>query len=73
MGVQAPAERAAAAAAYAAEAAGSACLELHQMSGAIVFTREYDLHIWTLRLQALRLELGGARSHSLDLARARWG
>jgi alkylation response protein AidB-like acyl-CoA dehydrogenase len=69
----APAERAAAAATYAAEAAGSAGIELHQMSGAIGFTREYDLHIWTLRLQALRLELGGARRHSLHLARARWG
>ncbi len=69
----ASAERAAAAATYAAEAAGQACIELHQMTGAIGFTREYDLHIWSMRLQALRLEMGGARRHALALAGARWG
>lgn len=69
----APAQSAAAAATYAADAAGEAGLQLHQMTGAIGFTREYDLHIWTLRLQALRLEMGGARRHALDLADARWG
>jgi len=68
----APAEAAAAAAAYAAESAAKACVELHQMTGAIGFTREYDLHIWSLRLQALRLEMSGLRTHALALARARW-
>ena len=68
----APAEAAAAAAAYAAESAAKACVELHQMTGAIGFTREYDLHIWSLRLQALRLEMSGVRTHALALARARW-
>jgi len=65
-------ERAAAAAAYAAAAAGTVCAELHQMTGAIGFTREYDLHVWTLRLQTLRLELSGAGGHARALATARW-
>ena len=69
----APPERAASAAAYAATTAGFACAELHQMTGAIGFTREYDLHVWTLRLQALRLEMAGPRSHARALADARWG
>lgn len=65
----APADRAAAAAAYGAGAAGITCTELHQMTGAIGFTREYDLHIRSLRLQALRLEMGGPKSAARSLGR----
>lgn len=68
----ADAERAAAAATYATEGAARAGVELHQMTGAIGFTREYDLHIWSLRLQALRLEMGGTQRHASALAGARW-
>jgi hypothetical protein len=42
------------------------------MSGAIGFTREFDLHVWSMRLQALRQELGGTRTHRNALVDARW-
>jgi alkylation response protein AidB-like acyl-CoA dehydrogenase len=65
-------ESAAAAAGYASDVAQAAVWELHQLTGAISFTDEYDLHLYTLRLQALRTELGGASRHYQALARARW-
>ena len=68
----APAEGAAAAAAYAMSAADRIFIETHQLSGAIGFTREHDLHCWSMRLQALRLELGGVAGHRRALAEARW-
>lgn len=69
----APAEGVATAASFAVTAAGLVFAETHQLSGAIGFTREHDLHVWSMRLQALRLELGGARAHRRALAAARWG
>jgi alkylation response protein AidB-like acyl-CoA dehydrogenase len=69
---RAPAEAAAAAAAYAGSAAAELFAETHQLSGAMGFTREHDLHVWTLRLQALRLELGGTDAHRRALGEARW-
>jgi alkylation response protein AidB-like acyl-CoA dehydrogenase len=69
----APAEATATAAAYAASAATRVARETHQLSGAIGFTREYDLHVWTLRLNALSLELGGVSGHRRVLAALRWG
>jgi len=68
----APAEAAATAAAHAAAAAQRLFAETHQLSGAIGFTREHPLHVFSMRLQALRLELGGAPAHRLAAARARW-
>jgi len=68
----APAEAAATAAAYALDAAGHVFAETHQLSGAIGYTREHDLHVWSMRLRALRLELGGVSGHQLAVARARW-
>lgn len=65
-------ERAAAAAIMASEMAGQVQLELHQMSGAIGFTTEYDLHLYTMRLEALRVEAGGVNAHADVFARARW-
>jgi alkylation response protein AidB-like acyl-CoA dehydrogenase len=65
-------EPAAAAAAHALAAAGRVFEETHQLSGAIGYTREHDLHVWTMRLQALRAELGGVAEHRRALARARW-
>jgi alkylation response protein AidB-like acyl-CoA dehydrogenase len=69
----APAQMSALAAAYGLETAGQVFAETHQLSGAIGFTREHDLHVWTMRLQALRLELGGVPGHRRALAEARWG
>lgn len=65
-------EASAAGAAYAAEAAGRVFAETHQFSGAMGFTREHDLHVWSMRLQALRLELDGVAGHERALAEARW-
>ncbi|MBY8823920.1 acyl-CoA dehydrogenase [Sphingomonas colocasiae] len=66
------ADLAAAAALTACEAAQRAFQETHQLTGAMGFTIEYDLHLWTMRLQALRHEGGGPRAHARDLVRARW-
>jgi alkylation response protein AidB-like acyl-CoA dehydrogenase len=68
----APEEGAAVAAAYAAAAAKRVFDETHQFSGAMGFTREHDLHVWSMRLQALRLELGGVARHGSAAAEARW-
>ncbi len=70
---KAPAEGTATAAAYASAAATRVARETHQLSGAIGFTREYDLHVWTMRLHALSLELGGVGGHRRVLAALRWG
>src|SRR6185437_2507699 len=69
----APADLAAAAAITACQAAHRIFYELHQLTGAIGFTVEYDLHLFTTRLQALRLEMQGVRGHARDLVAARWG
>ncbi len=69
----APAEAAATAASYAMATAARVFLETHQLSGAIGYTREHDLHVFSMRLEALRLELGGVGGHRRALARARWG
>jgi alkylation response protein AidB-like acyl-CoA dehydrogenase len=68
----APAQGAAAAAAHALHAAGQVFHETHQFTGAMGFTREHDLHAWSMRLWALRLELDGVGGHRRALARARW-
>jgi alkylation response protein AidB-like acyl-CoA dehydrogenase len=68
----APAEAAATAAAYAAAAAGQVFAETHQLSGAMGFTRQHDLHVHSLRLQALRLEAGGEGAQRRAAAAARW-
>jgi alkylation response protein AidB-like acyl-CoA dehydrogenase len=68
----APAEAAALAAGYAGLAAQLLFNETHQLSGAIGYTREHPLHAHSMRLQALRLELGGVASHFRGAARARW-
>lgn len=68
----APAEAAATAAAYATAAAARVHAETHQLTGAMGFTREHDLHVFSMRLQALRLEAGGVGGHRIAAARARW-
>jgi alkylation response protein AidB-like acyl-CoA dehydrogenase len=69
----APAEAAACAAAFALTSAGRVHRETHQLSGAIGYTTEHALHVWSMRLQALRLELGGPGAQLRALARERWG
>jgi hypothetical protein len=68
----APAEQAATAVAHATTAAATLFAETHQLSGAMGFTREHALHVWSMRLVALRLEAGGPGAHRLSAARARW-
>jgi alkylation response protein AidB-like acyl-CoA dehydrogenase len=69
----ADAPRAAAAAAHATATAERVFAETHQLTGAMGYTREHVLHLWTMRLPVLRLELGGARAHRIAAAQARWG
>lgn len=68
----APAALAAGAAVAAAGAARLITQETHQLTGAMGFTLEYDLHVWSLRLQALRTEGGGIGRHAEALVGARW-
>jgi alkylation response protein AidB-like acyl-CoA dehydrogenase len=68
----APSAAAATAAAYATAAANQVFAETHQLTGAMGFTREHDLHVWSMRLQALRLEAGGVAAHRRAAAEARW-
>jgi len=65
-------EAAATAAAFALDAADQVFSEAHQMSGAIGFTREFDLHVWSMRLLALRQELGGVGGARRAIAASRW-
>jgi alkylation response protein AidB-like acyl-CoA dehydrogenase len=66
-------EAVAAAAAFALNAADQVFTETHQMSGAIGFTCEFNLHVWSMRLLALRQELDGVGGARRALVRARWG
>jgi alkylation response protein AidB-like acyl-CoA dehydrogenase len=53
--------------------AHTAIWELHQLSGAIGFTVEYDLQLFTMCMHALRLELDGVSGgHAQALADQRW-
>jgi alkylation response protein AidB-like acyl-CoA dehydrogenase len=70
--LEAPEEASATAAAHAVAAASQVFSDTHQFTGAMGFTREHDLHVWSMRLQALRLEAGGAAGHRRAIAQARW-
>jgi hypothetical protein len=65
-------ERAATAAAFAAEAGKLVFDECHQFHGALGLTAEYSLHLWTTRLHALRVEMGGLAYHRSRVALAHW-
>ena len=69
----APGEAAAVAASYAMRSAGQVFSETHQLSGAIGFTHEHDLHVYSMRLQALRMELGGGSRQTRAVSHTRWG
>jgi acyl-CoA dehydrogenase len=68
-GLAAPATRLAVAAAKsrAGEAAGAVARIVHQVHGAIGFTREHDLRLWTTRLWAWREEDGSDAEWNTDL------
>jgi alkylation response protein AidB-like acyl-CoA dehydrogenase len=56
-------DMAATAAAFATGACDQVFRECHQLHGAIGFTREFPLHLWTVRLLQLQRELGGPTAH----------
>jgi Acyl-CoA dehydrogenase, C-terminal domain len=69
----APAEAAAAALTQASTAAHRVFTDAHQFHGAMGFTTEHDLHLWTVRLPALTIEARSLGRPATALARARWG
>jgi alkylation response protein AidB-like acyl-CoA dehydrogenase len=69
----APQEQSAVAATLAVEATTRILQESHQQAGAIGLTLEFDLYLWSLRLQCLRVEAGGLAGHADALVRSRWG
>jgi len=42
------------------------------MHGAMGFTREYPLHVWTMQLPALQSELGGLSAHARLATQSRY-
>jgi alkylation response protein AidB-like acyl-CoA dehydrogenase len=69
----APPEAAAIACTHATAAAKHVVGETHQLTGAMGFTKEYALHVYTTRSQGLTLELGGLEAHSRSVSKSRWG
>lgn len=67
------AEAASAALTHALGAARQVFRATHQYTGALGFTTEYDLHLATMRLQALRVEATQAGRPAVALARQQWG
>jgi hypothetical protein len=47
-------------------------MDVHQLHGAMGFTTDYDLYLWSTRLAVARLELGGPAAHADALAAIRW-
>jgi len=70
---RAEAERSAAALTQALRSADRVFWDTHQFSGALGFATEYDLHLWTMRLPALRAEALAMGSSAAALTRRRWG
>jgi hypothetical protein len=68
----APAEAAAAALTQASAAAHRVFTDAHQFHGAMGFTTEHDLHLWTVRLPALTVEARALGRPATALARTRW-
>jgi hypothetical protein len=65
--------RASLAACYATSAIQDVFDAVHQVVGAIGFTTEFDLHLWSMRLPVLAAELGGPAAHASDAFRTRYG
>lgn len=58
--------------AYATRAAAQLAPELHQLAGARGFLHEFGLADYTMRIEALRIELGGVRRTSIRHADTAW-
>ena len=56
---------------YAGVTAATAAPELSQLCGARGFTLDFGLHVYTMRLEGLRLELGGRDRLAVELAATR--
>jgi alkylation response protein AidB-like acyl-CoA dehydrogenase len=54
--------------AWASDAYTRVCLDAHQAHGAIGFTKEYDLQLYTRRAKAAELAYGDTRHHTEMLA-----
>lgn len=65
-------EQGAAALVQALRAAERVFWDTHQFSGALGFATEYDLHLWTMRLMALRGEARSMGSPAMALTARRW-
>lgn len=59
------------AASYATSTAAALATELTQLCGARAFTHEFGLHVYTMRLEGLRLELGAPDRIAVELAATR--
>jgi alkylation response protein AidB-like acyl-CoA dehydrogenase len=68
----APTEAAAVAITYATTAARRIMQETHQFAGAMGFTKEFDLHLWTMRIPALVREAESVSSPARAVAESRW-
>jgi hypothetical protein len=68
----APTEAAAAALTHAVTAARRVMQETHQLTGAMGFTTEYDLHLWTMRIPALVREAEAMAAPGRAVAESRW-
>jgi alkylation response protein AidB-like acyl-CoA dehydrogenase len=68
----APAEAAAVAATFAINCAHRIMSDMHQFTGAIGFAKEYNLYLWSTRLEYLALESGGIQAHADALFDSRW-
>jgi alkylation response protein AidB-like acyl-CoA dehydrogenase len=68
----APAEAAAVALTHAIGAAKRIMQETHQLAGAMGFTKEFDLHLWTMRIPALVREAESVSSPARAVAESRW-
>lgn len=66
-------ERAAVASTYACDVAHRVFTDLHQFTGAMGFAKEYDLYLWSMKIQFLAQEAGGLQASSEALCDARWG
>jgi alkylation response protein AidB-like acyl-CoA dehydrogenase len=56
--------------AYLSEAYPRVCATAHQCHGAIGYTHEYDLHLWTRRATGQRLAFGDTKLHQKTLTDA---
>lgn len=69
----ASAEKAAVASTFACDIAHRVFTDVHQFTGAMGFAKEYDLYLWSMKIQFLAQEAGGLNASTGALCDARWG